>query len=316
MEVSKAGAVLLIPVDKIRTNPNQPRKYFDPDELSSLGESIRRNGILQPLSVRAEDENGKYELIAGERRLRAATESGFDRVPCIVINADSTQAAVYSVIENLQRRDLNFFEEALAIESLGERYGLDRAQLSERLGKAPSTLSNKLRLLRLPEDIREKMISADLTERHARALLRIENPDKLHAATDTVIKRSLNVAQTEKLVNAILDDETAHKPHVIKLFKDVRIFVNTINHAVDTMREAGIRAESLRTETQDSIEFTVRIPKEFACRNAGLPINLTIPHYHIFLFHTPHHGRATDFRKEACRFVVSMFHVKHRCPIF
>ena len=130
-------------------------------------------------------------------------------------------------------------------------------------------MSNKLRLLRLPEDIREKMISADLTERHARALLRIENPDKLHAATDTVIKRSLNVAQTEKLVNAILDDETAHKPHVIKLFKDVRIFVNTINHAVDTMREAGIRAESLRTETQDSIEFTVRIPKEFACRNAG-----------------------------------------------
>ena len=251
MEVSKAGAVLLIPVDKIRTNPNQPRKYFDPDELSSLGESIRRNGILQPLSVRAEDENGKYELIAGERRLRAATESGFDRVPCIVINADSTQAAVYSVIENLQRRDLNFFEEALAIESLGEKYGLDRAQLSEKLGKAPSTLSNKLRLLRLPEDIREKMISADLTERHARALLRIENPDKLHAATDTVIKRSLNVAQTEKLVNAILDDETAHKPHVIKLFKDVRIFVNTINHAVDTMREAGIRAESLRTETQD-----------------------------------------------------------------
>ena len=181
MEVSKAGAVLLIPVDKIRTNPNQPRKYFDPDELSSLGESIRRNGILQPLSVRAED---------GARRLRAAAESGFDRVPCIVINADSTQAAVYSVIENLQRRDLNFFEEALAIESLGEKYGLDRAQLSERLGKAPSTLSNKLRLLRLPEDIREKMISADLTERHARALLRIEDLNKLHAATDTVIKRS------------------------------------------------------------------------------------------------------------------------------
>lgn len=269
MEVSKAGAVLLIPVDKIRTNPNQPRKYFDPDELSSLGESIRRQWNTPTAFGARGGRERKYELIAGERRLRAAAESGFDRVPCIVINADSTQAAVYSVIENLQRRDLNFFEEALAIESLGERYGLDRAQLSERLGKAPSTLSNKLRLLRLPEDIREKMISADLTERHARALLRIEDLNKLHAATDTVIKRSLNVAQTEKLVNAILDDETAHKPRVIKLFKDVRIFVNTINHAVDTMREAGIRAESLRTETQDSIEFTVHIPKEFACRNAG-----------------------------------------------
>ena len=131
----------------------------------------------------------------------------------------------------------------------------------------PSTVSNKLRLLRLPEEVREKIIAAELTERHARALLRIEN--ELHAAADTVIKRSLNVAQTERLVNAILEDETAQKPRVIKLFKDVRIFVNTINHAVDTMREAGIKAEALRTETQDSIEFTVRIPKEFACQSAG-----------------------------------------------
>lgn len=269
MDVKKAGAVLLIPVDRIRTNPNQPRKHFDSAELASLGESIRRNGILQPLSVRAQDADGSYELIAGERRLRAAAESGFDRVPCIVINADSAQAAVYSVIENLQRRDLNFFEEALAIESLGEKFGLDRAQISEKLGKAPSTVSNKLRLLRLPEEVREKIIAAELTERHARALLRIENEDKLHAAADTVIKRSLNVAQTERLVNAILEDETAQKPRVIKLFKDVRIFVNTINHAVDTMREAGIKAEALRTETQDSIEFTVRIPKEFACQSAG-----------------------------------------------
>ena len=165
MDVKKAGAVLLIPVDRIRTNPKQPRKHFDSAELASLGESIRRNGILQPLSVRAQDADGSYELIAGERRLRAAAESGFDRVPCIVINADSAQAAVYSVIENLQRRDLNFFEEALAIESLGEKFGLDRAQISEKLGKAPSTVSNKLRLLRLPEEVREKIIAAELTER-------------------------------------------------------------------------------------------------------------------------------------------------------
>lgn len=123
MDVKKAGAVLLIPVDRIRTNPNQPRKHFDSAELASLGESIRRNGILQPLSVRAQDADGSYELIAGERRLRAAAESGFDRVPCIVINADSAQAAVYSVIENLQRRDLNFFEEALAIESPAKNSG-------------------------------------------------------------------------------------------------------------------------------------------------------------------------------------------------
>ena len=263
MDVSKVGSVLLIPTDKIKTNPDQPRKVFDSAELAALSDSIRSNGILQPLSVR-EERDGCYELIAGERRLRAATLAGFTRVPCIIINTDSTQAAVYSVIENLQRRDLNFFEEASAIEALGEKYGLSQQQLSEKLGKAPSTISNKLRLLRLPEEVRDKLIEAGMTERHARALLKIEDPDKLCAAADTVIKRSLNVAQTEKLVDAILADETTHRQKVVKLFKDVRIFVNTINHAVDTMREAGIKAESQRSETQDHIEFTVRIPKEYA----------------------------------------------------
>lgn len=270
MEVSKVGSVLLIPTDRIRANPDQPRKTFDPESLSALSESIRANGILQPLSVREKDGDGNYELIAGERRLRAAADAGFSRVPCIVVNADSAQAAVYAVIENLQRRDLNFFEEALAIESLCDKYGFDRRELSQKLGKAPSTVSNKLRLLRLPEDIREKIITAQLTERHARALLKIDDSDKLHAAVDTVIKRSLNVAQTERLVDAIVEDTVSHRPKVIKLFKDVRIFVNTINHAVDTMREAGIEAETLRTETDENIEFTVRIPKDSAySRSAG-----------------------------------------------
>lgn len=270
MDVSKVGSVLLIPTDRIRMNPDQPRTVFDPDSLDALAQSIRANGILQPLSVREKDGDGNYELIAGERRLRAATSVGFTRVPCIVINTDSAQAAVYAVIENLQRSDLNFFEEALAIEALTDKHGFDRSEVSRKLGKAPSTVSNKLRLLRLPEDIREKIISANLTERHARALLRIDDSDKLHAAVDTVIKRSLNVAQTEKLVNAIVEDTVSHKQKVIKLFKDVRIFVNTINHAVDTMREAGIEAETVRTETEENIEFTVRIPKDSAySRPAG-----------------------------------------------
>ena len=140
MEVSKVGSVLLIPTDRIRANPDQPRKTFDPESLSALSESIRANGILQPLSVREKDGDGNYELIAGERRLRAAADAGFSRVPCIVVNADSAQAAVYAVIENLQRRDLNFFEEALAIESLCDKYGFDRRELSQKLGKAPSTV--------------------------------------------------------------------------------------------------------------------------------------------------------------------------------
>lgn len=269
MEVSKVGSVLLIPTDRIRANPNQPRKVFDADSLAALSQSIKANGILQPLSVREKDSDGIYELIAGERRLRAATDAGFNRVPCIVVNADCAQSAVYAVIENLQRRELNFFEEALAIETLCDKYGFDRSELSKKLGKAPSTVSNKLRLLRLPEDVRDKIISAQLSERHARALLKIDDSNKLHAAVDTVIKRSLNVAQTERLVDAIVQGAVSHKPKVIKLFKDVRIFVNTINHAVDTMRDAGIAAQAQQTETEESIVFTVRIPKESAYSPAG-----------------------------------------------
>ena len=264
MDVKKAGAVLLIPVDRIRTNPNQPRKHFDSAELASLGESIRRNGILQPLSVRAQDADGSYELIAGERRLRAAAESGFARVPCIVINADSAQAAVYSVIENLQRRDLNFFEEALAIESLGEKFGLDRAQISEKLGKAPSTVSNKLRLLRLPEEVREKIIAAELTERHARALLKVDDPEVMWTVLRAVTDRHLNVEQTENMIEHLLGEDAPadkHRRKVVPLFRDVRIFVNTVNKAIATMQASGIDAVSNKTETDDYIEFHVRIPK-------------------------------------------------------
>ena len=267
-ETAESSSLMTLRVSDIEPNKDQPRKAFEPNALAELADSIREHGILQPVVVRALP-GGVYQIIAGERRWRASRMAGLSEIPAIVIEADDAKVRELALIENLQRRDLNFFEEALAIESLGEKFGLDRAQISEKLGKAPSTVSNKLRLLRLPEEVREKIIAAELTERHARALLRIENEDKLHAAADTVIKRSLNVAQTERLVNAILEDETAQKPRVIKLFKDVRIFVNTINHAVDTMREAGIKAEALRTETQDSIEFTVRIPKEFACQSAG-----------------------------------------------
>lgn len=255
----RSGSILLIPQDEIAANPDQPRKSFDKSELEGLAQSIRLNGIIQPISVRRID-NGLYEVIAGERRLRAARMAGLEKIPCIIINASDEKAALYALIENLQRRDLGFFEEAAAIETLMREHGLSQEETSKRLGKAQSTLSNKLRLLKLPEDVRKTITDAGLTERHARALLKIEDGEKLRAAVQVIIKKNLNVAQSERLIGEIINGGK-RRPAVVKLFKDVRIFVNTLNHAVDTMREAGIQADSQKKETDDYIEYLVRIPK-------------------------------------------------------
>lgn len=255
----RSGSILLIPQNEITANPDQPRKSFDKSELEGLAQSIRLNGIIQPISVRRID-NGLYEVIAGERRLRAARMAGLEKIPCIIINASDEKAALYALIENLQRRDLGFFEEAAAIETLMREHGLSQEETAKRLGKAQSTLSNKLRLLRLPEDVRKAITDAGLTERHARALLKIEDGEKLRAAVQVIIKKNLNVAQSERLIGEIISGEK-RRPAVVKLFKDVRIFVNTLNHAVDTMREAGIQADSQKKETDDYIEYLVRISK-------------------------------------------------------
>lgn len=256
----RSGSILLIPQNEITANPDQPRKSFDKSELEGLAQSIRLNGIIQPISVRRID-NGLYEVIAGERRLRAARMAGLEKIPCIIINASDEKAALYALIENLQRRDLGFFEEAAAIETLMREHGLSQEETAKRLGKAQSTLSNKLRLLRLPEDVRKAITDAGLTERHARALLKIEDGEKLRAAVQVIIKKNLNVAQSERLIGEIISGGK-RRPAVVKLFKDVRIFVNTLNHAVDTMREAGIQADSQKKETDDYIEYLVRIPKK------------------------------------------------------
>ncbi len=260
----RSGSILLIPQDEIVANPDQPRKYFDPDDLESLAQSIRLNGILQPISVRKLDD-GRCEVIAGERRLRAARIAGLSVIPCIMLNANDEKAALYALIENLQRRDLNFFEEAAAISSLIHEHGLSHEEAAKRLGKAQSTLSNKLRLLKLSEDVRKIILEAGLTERHARALLKIEDSKILYKALQIIISKNLNVSQSERLIENLLETQKKRKPQIVKLFKDVRIFVNTLNHAVDTMREAGIQAQAEKKETDDYIEYFVRIPKNPSC---------------------------------------------------
>ena len=260
------GRVVLIEVDRLLPNPSQPRRHFDPDELRSLADSIAENGILQPLTVRESGEEGRYEIIAGERRYRAARLAGCDRVPCLILDADSEQAALFALMENLQRQDLGCFEEAEGIALLIDRFGLSQEEAARRLGKAQSTIANKLRLLRLSAGERERIEKAGLSERHARALLRIEDEELRGRLLDWIIERGLNVAETDQLIDMQLTPpelpaQPEHRGSRQLVVKDVRLFVNTINKAVDTMRRSGIEAVALVEEKEECLEYLVRIPR-------------------------------------------------------
>lgn len=252
--------IQLIAHDAILPNPRQPRVRFDFDELEGLATSIRTSGMLQPVNVRALDD-GKFELISGERRLRAARMVGMSRIPCVVMNVSDEQSALFALIENIQRQDLGFFEEAVAIENLLTVYGMTREELSKKLGKSAPTISNKLRLLRLPEDMRERIVAANLTERHARALLTL--PDNVTRAKvlATVVERHLNVAETERLIAEVQRRKKSPLKVSARTYKDMRIFLNTLNHAVDTIRKAGIEADTARSETDQYFEYVIRISK-------------------------------------------------------
>ena len=253
-----AGQVLLIPTEQIYPNPNQPRQVFDQEELVNLAISIRMNGILQPITVRQMDKG--YELVSGERRLRASRLAGLISIPCIVVDVNNMKSAVFALIENLQRQNLNYFEEAIAIERLMNEYSLSQEDAARRLGKAPSTVSNKLRLLSLPEKARICLMENGLTERHARALLKLDKEDVM-AALERIIEKKLNVTQTEEFVEDILSQKDAPKRQTKRMFSDVKIFLNTINSAVDTMKKSGIGADIKREDTGESYIYRIEIPK-------------------------------------------------------
>ena len=248
--------VLEIPIIKIRPNKAQPRKTFDETELAALSASISENGILQPLSVR--------KISAAERRLRASVLAGLRKVPCIVLKCSEKESAIYALLENLQRSDLGIFEEARGISKLIRRYGLTQEEAANRLGKSQSTIANKLRLLRLTYEEQEWIVNAGLSERHARALLRIEDEALRHEALSKIISENLNTSQTDELVGILINSvpkTTKSKGTSKAVIKDLRIFLNTINKAIDTMRLAGIDAQSDKKDTDNFIEYTIRIPK-------------------------------------------------------
>lgn len=261
-QIIKSGSkILYIPVSYITPNINQPRRDFDSNSLKELADSISQNGILQPLTVR-KIANNEYELISGERRLRAAKLAGLNQVPCISIVADDEKSAVLALLENLQRQDLSFFEQAQAISKLISLFNLRQEDIAAKLGKNQSTIANKIRLLKLSVSQQDDIIKARLTERHARALLRIEDENRRDNALKAIISRELNVAQTEHYIDKIVVEmqKDTQKAKRLSLIKDIRIFLNTVDHAVSTMREAGIFVESNRQTQEEYIEYTIRIP--------------------------------------------------------
>ncbi|MBQ6020195.1 MAG: ParB/RepB/Spo0J family partition protein [Clostridia bacterium] len=255
-----AGQIVLIDAERIFPNPNQPRMTFDYDALQSLALSVKENGLLQPLTVRPLDDNA-YELISGERRLRACRIAGVREIPCVIVEASDEQSGVFALIENMQRADLSFYEEALAIRRLQYAFGFTQEELAKKLGRSQSSLSNKLRILRLPPDIIADLLAAGLTERHARALLTLDENADRRKALETVILKKLNVAETEKLVAKTVEAIPDVRREPVGGFRDLNIFVNTLNHAVSTMRKAGIEADSEKSETREYIEYVIRIPK-------------------------------------------------------
>ncbi len=252
--------IQLLPHEIILPNPHQPRVRFDFNELEGLAISVRTNGMLQPINVRKLSD-GKYELISGERRLRAARMVGMNKIPCVVMDVSDEQSALFAIIENVQRQNLDFFEEAVAIERLMTEHGLSQEEISRKLGKAQSTLSNKLRLLRLPEDLRDKITCAGLTERHARALLTLPDNSTRARALDIITQRHLNVSESERLINDIKHRKKSKNKPQMRAYKDMRIFLNTLNHAVDVIRKAGIEADTAKSETDEYFEYVIRISK-------------------------------------------------------
>ena len=263
----RRGGIVYLSTEDIVPNPVQPRKLFDDEGLEELSRSIKDYGILNPLSVRL--RGSRYELVAGERRLRAARLAGLKEVPCILLDVNMEDASLIALVENLQRRDLDFIEEANGINQLIRMFGMSQEEAARRIGKSQSAVANKLRLLRLPQDVLEGLRQNGLTERHGRALLRLPDRESQRAALLYIIDNGLTVAATDAYIDALLQaPEAPEEPEAPKavgrrtfVLKDVRVFLNTLSRSIDLMKQGGIDAGVRREETEDQLILTISIPK-------------------------------------------------------
>ena len=251
--------IIKILVSDVELNPNQPRKHFDSAELIELAMSIKENGLMQPLSVRV-NESGKYELIAGERRLRAAKIAGLEKIEAVICNTSVEESAIMAIIENIQRSDLNCIEEALAIEKLINYYGYTQEQLAKKLGKAQSTIANKLRILKLTDKLKKKVIEYGLCERQIRCLLKLPE-EKREKAAEHIYKYNMNVGSTERYIETLISGNKK-PPKKIWTFKNKRLYINNINRTLETMKKSGIEFVSEKREENGYLEYIIRIPHD------------------------------------------------------
>jgi ParB family chromosome partitioning protein len=259
-----------IPVHMIKPNPYQPRRSFSPQGLEELAQSIRQYGVIQPITVRRSGSDG-YELIAGERRLRASKMAGLDYIPAMIVTTYEQDSAIMAMIENLQRENLHYLEEAKGYASLIQDHGFTQEELASKLGKNQSTIANKLRILRLSEEIKDVLVKENLTERHARALLKLPDDELQMKAVRQVVENKLNVRDTEIIIDRYLDriqskqegkaKKTGRPRKIFQRTKDLRVFINTIRNAVTMMKEYGLSVGYTQIDKGNNIEITVTISK-------------------------------------------------------
>ncbi|WP_027408138.1 nucleoid occlusion protein [Anoxybacteroides tepidamans] len=262
IEKNESEEVRKIPVSQIVPNRFQPRTIFDDEKIAELALTIRTHGIIQPIVVR-ECEDGKFEIIAGERRWRAVQTLGWTEIPAIIKNLNDKETASVALIENLQREELTPIEEAMAYAKLLELHHLTQEALAQRLGKGQSTIANKLRLLKLPQEVQEALLQRTITERHARALIVLKDQEKQLKLLKEIIEKQLNVKQTEDRVLKMLEaSQTKPKPKRKAFSKDMRIAVNTIRQSLAMVADSGLSVDSEEEEFEDYYQITIRIPKK------------------------------------------------------
>lgn len=253
--------ILSLPTDTLTPNPDQPRRYFGAKELEELAASIQTHGILQPLSVRKIGKD--YQIIAGERRWRAAQLIGLKDVPCLVVRATQEESSLLALLENIQRQDLDFLEEANALSHLLRTHNLSQEELARKLGKSQSAIANKLRILRLAPDVLSLLQEHQCTERHARALLALEhNFTQQRDTASKIVENQWTVARTEDYIHQLLSPNKSTKKKPTFIIKDVRLFLNTVTKGLSMMQDAGVDAVCHRQETEDSLSLTISIPKQ------------------------------------------------------
>ena len=250
----ETGRVVFLPLRAVRPNPAQPRKIFREEALQDLADSIRQHGILQPLSVRR--SGAGYELIAGERRLRAAQIAGLGEIPCIVMTMDDKESGLAAMVENLQRQDLDFIEEARGIQSLMDKWTISQEQVAKMLGKSQSAVANKLRLLKHSDPVLDALREYGLTERHARALLKLPGEEQKLGALKVIHQLDMNVAKTEQYIQSLLQEQPKQHRQ-----PNVSAFIRNLTQSLSKIQMSGIRAVSERKETENEIILTLTFPK-------------------------------------------------------